>query len=226
MKRFVILFVLVAVVLFAQDASQFAQAQKDNAAKLKEYTWKSRTELKLKGESKKITLEQVRYDMDGQLQKTPIGGAPEAQQQQQQQSSGGRSGGRLKQKIIEQKKEEFADTMKGLVQLASSYASVKPEKWQQFMQTATKSQENGVVKISGKGVQLPDDSVAICVNPQNWMLQRVEIQTIYDKNPVSIKLEYKSIQDGPTYPGRTSLSYPAKQIELTVDNYDHQKLGS
>src|SRR5215831_14109529 len=184
MKRFVILFVLVAVVLFAQDASQFGQAQKDNAAKLKEYTWKSRTELKLKGESKKITLEQVRYDMDGQLQKTPIGGTPEAQQQQQ--SSGGRSGGRIKQKIIENKKEEFADTMKSLGQLAASYASVKPEKWQQFMQTATKSQENGVVKISGKGVQLPDDSVGIWVNPKNWMLQRIEIQTIYDAKPVSI----------------------------------------
>ncbi len=43
--------------VFGQHKEQFAQAQKDNSAALKQYTWKSRTELKMKGESKNVKLE-------------------------------------------------------------------------------------------------------------------------------------------------------------------------
>ena len=59
--------------VFGQQKEQFAQAQKENNAALKQYTWKSRTEIKMKGESKSVTVEQVRYDLDGKQQKTPIG---------------------------------------------------------------------------------------------------------------------------------------------------------
>ena len=65
--------IAVAPSIFGQHKEQFAQAQKDNSTALKQYTWKSRTELKLKGESTNVKLEQVRYDIDGKLQKTDIG---------------------------------------------------------------------------------------------------------------------------------------------------------
>ena len=34
--------------VFGQHKEQFAQAQKENSAALKQYTWKSRTEIKMK----------------------------------------------------------------------------------------------------------------------------------------------------------------------------------
>ena len=48
----------------AQEGAKekFAQAQKQNAAQLRQYGWTSRTELKLKGDSKNIKMESVRYD--------------------------------------------------------------------------------------------------------------------------------------------------------------------
>ena len=67
-----------SVALIAQDKEKFAQAQQQNKEALKQYAWKSRTELKMKGESKNISLEQVRYDLDGKLQKTPLTGGAEA----------------------------------------------------------------------------------------------------------------------------------------------------
>jgi hypothetical protein len=39
---------------------------------MQHFTWKSRTELKLKGESKKVKVEQVRYGSDGKLQKITL----------------------------------------------------------------------------------------------------------------------------------------------------------
>jgi hypothetical protein len=48
----------------AQQQRQFAETQQANQAALRQYSWKSRTELKVGGESKQVRLEQVRYDID------------------------------------------------------------------------------------------------------------------------------------------------------------------
>jgi hypothetical protein len=81
------------------------EAQRANAAALREYTWKSRTELTLKGETRSVRLEQVRYDLDGRLQKTQIGRTPG--QSQGAGSGRGRSAGPLRQRVIAEKQEEF-----------------------------------------------------------------------------------------------------------------------
>ena len=122
-----------SVALIAQDKEKFAQAQHQNKEALKQYTWKSRTELKMKGESKNVTLEQVRYDLDGKLQKTPLTGGSKQQAQETGGRRRGRRGGGLKGKIVEKKKAEFAQMMKELGQLVASYAHVPPEKMQAFL---------------------------------------------------------------------------------------------
>ena len=87
---------------------KFTQAQKGNAAAQRQYTWMTRTELLLKGESKNVKVESVRYNSAGQLNKTVVDSTP-------QQDPGG---GRLKQRIVEKKKAEFKDLMEGLGDLA------------------------------------------------------------------------------------------------------------
>ncbi len=119
--------IALASLAFGQQKEQFAKAQKENSAALEQYTWKSRTKIKMEGESKSVKLEQVRYDLDGKQQKTPIGEPP---QQQAQQEAGRRGGGRLKAKVIENKKEEFAELMQSLGQLVASYAHMPPDKIQ------------------------------------------------------------------------------------------------
>src|SRR3954452_20459193 len=104
----VALVVLCSAMVLGQDKVQpsFAASQKANAQALRQYSWKSRTEIKLKGESKNVKLEQVRYDASGTLQKTPTGAPPAAAPPPQ--GRGGR-GGRVKEKVIENKKEEFGE---------------------------------------------------------------------------------------------------------------------
>jgi hypothetical protein len=106
-----------AVVLAAASArnAEFVQAQQANSSALREYTWKSRTELSLHGEVKNIKLEQVRYDLDGRLQKTPIGGAAE-------ESSSPRRGGPIGKRVAARKKEEFKELMQELAALAGGYS--------------------------------------------------------------------------------------------------------
>ena len=216
---------LCSAVILAQDKTQpsFAESQKANAQALWQYTWKSRTEIKLKGESKNVKLEQVRYDASGKLQKTPIG-APPAAAPPPQAARGGR-GGRVKSKVIENKKEEFGELMQGLGQLVASYGQLPPEKLQAFKASATTGRGEGALegfaKISGLNVLEPGDSVTIWIDPASQMMRRVEIKTIYDKKPVTVVADYQSVPNGPTYMAHAVLTYPEKNVELTVDNSDY-----
>ena len=219
-----------ASLLHAQQKEQFAQAQKENSAALKNYTWKSRTELVMKGESKNVKLEQVRYDLDGKQQKTDISGA---QPQPTQEAGGGRGrrrgGGRLKQKAVEKKKADFAELMKGLVQLVASYAHLPPDKMQAFAQNATVAPGQGemadALMIQGTNVQLPGDTMGVWIDPKSYMMRRIEIHSSFEDKPVHFTGEFSAAADGPTYPARLTLQYPDKEVELTIENYDYTRLG-
>ena len=218
--------IALAFLLFGQHKEQFAQAQKENGAALKQYTWKSRTELKLKGESKNVKLEQVRYDLDGKLQKTNIG-APAAEQAEQQSNRRGR--GRVKEKIVEKKKGEFAELMKALGQLAGSYAHMSPEALQKFAQNAGIGQGEGplqgTVQIRSGDVLQAGDVMSVWVDPATYHMRQVEIHSIYDEKPVKVLVEFRRVEDGPSYPAHSTLSYPDKEIELIVENYDYERVS-
>ena len=218
-----------ASLVFGQQKEQFAQAQKENSAALKQYTWKSRTELKLKGESKNVKLEQVRYDIDGKLQKTPIG-EPATEQAEQQKGRRGRRGrGGVKDKIVEKKKGEFAELMQGLGQLAGSYAHMSPEAVQKFAQNAGIGQGEGplqgTVQIQSGDVLQAGDVMSVWVEPASYLMRQVEIQSVYDGKPVTVLVEFQRVADGPSYPARSTLTYPEKEVELTVENYDYERVS-
>ena len=212
-----------SALVLAQDKVQpsFAESQKANAQALRQYSWKSRTEIKLKGESKNVKLEQVRYDANGKLQKTPLGAPPQAAPPPAQ---GGR-GGRLKANIIENKKEEFGELMQGLGQLVASYGQLPPDKLQAFKASATTGRGEGALQgtaqIQGVNVLEQGDSMTIWIDPASQMMRRVEIKTIYDKKPATLVADYQSVPNGPTYMAHAMLTYPEKNVELTVDNSDY-----
>jgi hypothetical protein len=215
---------LCAAVALAQDKPSFAESQKANAQALRQYTWKSRTEIKLKGESKNVKVEQVRYGADGKLQKTPLGAPPAAAAPPPQGGRGGRSG-RVKAKVVENKKEEFGELLQGLAQLVASYGQLPPDKLQAFKATATTGRGEGALQgtaqIHGVNVLEQGDSVTIWIDPASQMMRRVEIKTSYDKKPVTLVADYQSVANGPTYMARAVVTYPEKNVELTVDNSDY-----
>jgi len=223
LRAAVVLVALASALVLAQDTVQptFAESQKANAQALRRYTWKSRTELKLKGESKNVKLEQVRYEPNGTLQKTPLGAPPQAAPAPAQ---GGR-GGRLKAKVIENKKEEFAEMMQELGQLVGSYGHLPPDKLQAFKATATKGRGEGAMQgtaqVQGLNVLQQGDSITIWIDPASQMMRRVEIKALYEKKPATLVAEYRSVPNGPTYMAHAVLTYPEKNVELTVDNSDY-----
>ena len=50
-----------------QLAVQIAEGREANQAAMREHSWTARTEVKLKGETKQVKTETVRYTLDGKL---------------------------------------------------------------------------------------------------------------------------------------------------------------
>ena len=205
------LLVLSGLGAHAQDAAKekFAQAQKQNGAQLRQYSWMSRTELKLKGDSKNIKMESVRYEASGELQKPPMDNPTLPPQN----SGAQQRGGRLKQKVVEKKKEEYIDPLGGLAKLAQAYAHLTPEQTQAFAQGATISRaQTGAVEIQGINVVVKGDSVTVQVDPSTFLIRQATVDSPYEQNPLKVTVNYQVIPQGPSYPAKVDLSDRARDV--------------
>jgi len=202
--------------------TEFVQAQQANAAALREYTWKSRTELSLKGDVKSVTLEQVRYDLDGRRQKTRIGGSPEPSEDRF--NPRGPRVGPVQRIVTAKRKEEFKELMQDLSTLVESYAHPSLETLHAFARQAarTKTLEAGLVRVQARNLNVTGDSMTVWIDPSTSMIRRTEISTVHESNRVEVAVDYRSLSNGLTYQARTLLRYPYKQMSLTVETYDHQ----
>jgi hypothetical protein len=204
--------------------TEFVQAQQANAAALREYTWKSRTELSLRGDVKSVTLDQIRYDLDGRRQKTRIGGSAEPSASADRLNPLGPPAGPVRRIVAAKKKAEFEDLMHDLSALAESYAHPSLETLHAFARQAarTKTIEAGLVRVQGRNLVVTGDSMIVWIDPLTSMIRRTEIDTMLEGERVEVAVDYRSLANGLTYQARTLLRYPHKQIALTVETYDHQ----
>ena len=83
------------------------QSLAESQKAIRRYEWIETTIISLKGEEKARTQKRVYYGADGTLQKVPMGDAAPAAQA----PAGGRRGGRLKEKIVENKKDDMKEYM-------------------------------------------------------------------------------------------------------------------
>ena len=96
-----------ACALYAQEGGlqaqigQLKESMAKNKQAIAQYTWVETVTISLKGQQKKQQHFQVQMGPDGKPQKTSLDPAPAAQSQ----DSGGR-GGRLRQRVVEKKKEK------------------------------------------------------------------------------------------------------------------------
>jgi hypothetical protein len=204
----------------AAQQREFTEAQRANQVALRQYSWTSRTELKIGGESKHVRLEQVRFDFDGRLQKTAIG-VPTSSEPARTGPPG--PAGALKKRVVAKKKEEFGDMLAALAALAESYAHVQPDRLKAFTARAVvaKGVEPGSVRIQGGDLVAPADQVTVWIDSVSLGMRRVEITTFYNGAPVTIVADYRTLGNGLTYQARSVLRYPKERVEVLVEAFDY-----
>lgn len=199
-----------------QLTKQLAAAQLENTAKLHEYSWKSRTEIRKSGETRSVQLNQVRFDLDGGLQKTMLSAT-----QPDIPTSG------LRGMIAKKKKEAFLKTLDALGALAKSYGDLPPERMQRFISgaiiTTEKTAQQPLLRIQSKDVLQPGDSMTVWFDAATRKQRKIEIQTTFDGKPVRIVSEFKDLPNGPTYMARSLIDYPGEELAITTENFEYMR---
>jgi len=73
MAGMVLALTLATAPLSAQQGQDLGQRLSDNYRALREYSWTMRTSAAVQGQQVSVTVDKMRYDLDGKLQVTPLG---------------------------------------------------------------------------------------------------------------------------------------------------------
>jgi len=197
----------------AQINQRFAEAQQQNARALRQYKWKSRTEILKDGDSKKTQVTAMRYDATGQLQKTIISSTPEPDLP----SFG------LRGHIAQKKKKEFLEKIEQLTALAKTYGNLPPDAMQRFVTAATFTpDERNLIRMEGHNVVQTGDAMVIFIDGVSRKQRRIEIHSYLEDKPITIVSEFKDLPaNGPTYVSNSRVSYDGNSIVLITENFDY-----
>lgn len=209
-RRFLLTTAIALLACFA------ALGQQENAAALRQYNWKSRTEVRKGGETKSTKLYLTRYAADGTPQQTLLG-----ESSQQIPKFG------LRGIIARKKKEDFVELIGELSALARSYGSLPPDRMRRFMAGATATPETTpqarLLRFQGRDVLQIGDSMTVWVDAATRRQRRVEVRTSFDAKPLSIVSEFRDLPGGPTYVARSVVEYPDEGLSVITDNFDYAR---
>ena len=193
------------------------QAAAENKQKLQQYTWVETIQLTLKGDPKPPTQNSCRYGPDGQVQKTPIG--PPAQQP---------SGGRMKQRVIEKKKEEMKDYMQDVKGVLAMYVPPDPQRMQQAYQSGNVALNPvpGAVNLVFTNYAQPGDKMSLTFDTAAKKITTLSVDTYMgeEKDKVTLQVQMGSLPDGTNYAQQTVLNASAKNLTVTTTNSNYQRL--
>jgi hypothetical protein len=202
--------------IHGQQEPKFAQALKQNAQALREYTWKSRTQIRKEGQVRSTKLFLTRYASDGTQVQVLL---------EEDSASVPKFG--IRGLVAKKKKEEAVKLIDALQKLAKAYAELPPAKMQEFMTKATVTVETKtpqpLLRLQATGVLQPGDSMSVWIDANTHRQHRIEISSSYDAKPVRIVSEFRDLPNGPTYMARSVVDYPHEELTLTVENFDHER---
>lgn len=182
---------------------------------LQNYTWKSKTQLEVNGEVRKVMLNQVRYDANGQLQKTPLA-APDAPTQ---------SMGPLARRLAQRKSEKAQEWVEGLRNTLEAYEHVPKDKMKAFLMGGKITPlGNGVIQVQGTGLVSPTDQVTVTADMASREPKSFVVSTSYDNAPLQMQVDLSDVAPGVNAPVKVTISVPDHNLDIVTDNYDYQPL--
>jgi hypothetical protein len=203
-----------------QRVADVKEASAKNKQALMSYSWNEQVTISLKGEQKKQEHSQVRLGPDGKPQKTSLDPPTEA---------AAPSGGRLKQHVVEKKKEEYKDYADQMKALAEQYVPPDGAKVQQaYAQgNVTLGPAAGApneVQLVIKNYLKPGDSMTIVFDKAQKALLRVQIASYVDdpKDAMNLTVQFSRLPDGTNHVDSLVIDGVSKQLNVAIKNSNYQ----
>jgi hypothetical protein len=227
---FAIVLTLVGPKLAAQNAdlqqrvADLKESSAKNKEELKQYTWLERVTISLKGQERKQERFQVRLGADGKPVKTPLD-APAAAQ-----DSGGR-GGRLRERVVEKKKEEFkeyADQMKALAEryIPPDKDAIQDAYSKGNISTEPIAEAPNRVNLVFQNYVKPHDSMTLVIDKAERRLTSISIVTYLDdpNDIMKLTVQFGRLPDGPNHVDSATMEGVSKQLTVATQNSEYHKL--
>ena len=198
------------------------ESQQANKQKLAHYTWQETETISLKGEVKDTKMFQVQMGPNGQQQKTEIS-------DQKAQAEGGGRNGRLKQRVVEKKKEEFQEYGQQIGALAKQYTTPDPDRLMQAKEAGNVSLQlgsAGTTNLVIKNYVKPGDTMTMTIDDQTKSVQSVQVNSYLDdpKDAVTISAQFAKLPDGTNHVASSQINGVSKQLVISVVNSNYQKM--
>ncbi len=206
-----------------QKIAEVKEAAAMNKQALAQYTWVEQDTIILKGEQKKQEQFQVRLGPDGKPQKTPLDAqAPEA-------SSGHQ--GRLKEHIVEKKKEEYkeyADQMRELIRqyLPPDKGALEQAHQKGNIMVGAEPSSPGQYRAVISNYIKQGDKMTLVMDRTQKNIVRLSIATYLNdpKDAVNVDAVFSPIPSGPNHVSSATINGVSKQLTISVQNSNYQKL--
>ena len=205
-----------------QRVAEIKEAAAKNKQALAQYTWTEQVTISLKGEQKKQEHFQVQTGPDGKPQKTSLD--PPA-------DPGAKQGGRLKQHVVEKKKEEYKEYADQMKELAQQY--VPPQKEQLQQAYAAGNVTLGPAAGAPNEVQLiihnyvkPQDSMTLVFDKTQKALVRLQVASYMDdpKDVMNLTVQFSALPDGVNHVSNVVIDGVSKQLNVAIQNSNYQHL--
>jgi hypothetical protein len=195
-------------------AIRVTEARKANAALMRQYSWTSRTDVMDQGQVKDIRIDTVNYGPDGQLQRSVVND-----------ESARLPFGFVRRRIAEFERKKVAEYLEGLRGLLEQYTLPTAGKVQDFMSSAvaTGPDASGLFEMTGHNVALPGDTFSVWVNPLTRHVQKVQVTSTFQGDPVNLTATFKTLASGLNHVAYAEVTVPAKQMSVQVQNFDYNR---
>jgi hypothetical protein len=214
----------------AQDqVAALKQSLQQGMGLARKYEWVETTIISLKGEEKARTQNRCYYGADGKVQKASLDPAPAAAQEQGGRG-GRRGGGKVKDKIVENKKDDMKEYMERAAALVHTYVPPNPEKIQtakDAKRVAVNPQAGGKVQIVVSQYLLPGDALTLDVDAASSRLLGLAVKSYLDKpeEAVTLAVTMTTLPDGALYAAQTTLEAKAKNITVVIQNAGYKPVS-
>jgi len=200
-----------------QKLMAIKDAQAANKQKLAQYTWQETETISIKGDVKDTKVYQVSM-VNGQQQKTEV--SNQAAQQ------GGHEG-RLKERVVDKKKQEYQEYGQSVGALAKQYTTPNPEALMQAKQAGNISLQpgSGTVSLVIKNYVKPGDSMTMTVSEQTHSPVSVRVNSYLNdpSDAVTISAQFAQLPDGTNHVASTLTNGVSKQLTVNDVNSNYRK---
>jgi hypothetical protein len=204
----------------------FKEALQDGQKRIRQYEWIETTIISLKGEEKGRKVMRCYYGADGKLEKLPVDDGTGSQAQQK---PSGRRGGRVRERVVENKKDEMKEYMERAAALVHQYVPPSAERIQSTKDAgniAVRPGSDGRASLELANYLLAGDKLTVQVDGASHRLLGLAVSSYLDtpQDAVTLDVRMNALPDGAIYAEQTTFNAAAKHITVVIQNAGYRPM--